>query len=63
MKILDAIWFNLVGIVKVETEFDGVKYYIGVGLGNNEQMDRRSIATWGNPFPKSAGDKLFGIQS
>ena len=28
MKILDTFWFNQGGAVKVETEFDGIAYFI-----------------------------------
>lgn len=64
MKILDSIWFNMVGIVRVEDEYDGIKYYIGtIDLndgGVSEKNDSEHIADWGNTFPNEAGDVLFG---
>lgn len=62
MKILDVIWFsgtNCVGIVKVEDEYDGIKYYISAVNGLNEEADMQRIADWGATFPKETGDFLF----
>jgi len=64
MEILDVMWFcgrSNVGIVKVNDEFEGVKYYIGAVAGFNEEEDIIFIADWGSTFPKSAGDVLFGV--
>lgn len=59
MKILGAIWFNKVGIVRVEDEHDGIKYYIKEVDGLNEEEDPWNIAYWGSSFPKAAGEVLF----
>jgi hypothetical protein len=65
MKILDKLWFtpggsmHLIGIVKVEDEFKGIEYYIGTGIGSNEETDAKYIAMYGARFPKEAGEKLF----
>lgn len=61
MKILDAMWFNKVGIVQVEDEYDGIKYYIKEVDGLNEEEDTWKVAEWGSTFPKAAGDTLFGV--
>ena len=64
MEILDVMWFcgrTNVGIVKVNDEFEGVKYYIGAVAGFNEESDMKFLAEWGSTFPKSAGDVLFGV--
>ena len=66
MEILDVMWFcgrSNVGIVKVNDEFEGVKYYIATAppAGFNEDTDMKFIADWGSTFPKSAGDVLFGV--
>ena len=65
MKILNVIWFSastLTGIVQVETEYDGIKYYISsVPEITNEETDKQHIADWGTTFPKDAGDVLFGL--
>ena len=62
MKILDAIWFNKVGIVRVEDEYEGIKYYIKEVDGLNEEDDIWKVADWGSTFPKNAGDVLFGVK-
>lgn len=66
MKILNARWFNGVGIVRVEDEYEGIKYYIkgmdGMGMTNTEQEDMEYIAAWGSTFPNDAGDVLFGVK-
>lgn len=69
MKILDVLWFcgrTNVGIVRVEDEYDGIKYYIAsppdVGtMRSSEEEDIQFIADWGSSFPKAAGDVLFGV--
>lgn len=61
MKILDVMWFNKVGIVRVEDEYDGIKYYIRDVEGLNEEADKWKVAEWGSTFPKAAGDALFGV--
>lgn len=63
MKILNVMWFNKVGIVRVEDEFDGIKYYIKDVDGLNEEADTWKVADWGSTFPKAAGDVLFGVSS
>ena len=70
MKILDVRWFcgrTEVGIVQIEDEHSGIKYYIaappGEASGNNEEEDIQFIADWGSTFPKDVGDKLFGVEN
>ena len=62
-KIIDVMWFTesqgTLGIVKVDDEFDGVRYFIGLCLGLDMKEDQQHIADWGAKFPKKAGDKLF----
>lgn len=62
MEILDVKWFcgrTNVGIVKVNDEYDGIKYYIAAVSGLNEDTDIKFIAEWGSTFPKEAGEALF----
>jgi len=62
MEILDVKWFcgrTNVGIVMVNDEYDGIKYYISSVSGVNEELDKKFIAEWGSTFPKEAGDALF----
>ena len=62
----EVLWFcsghGNVGIVKVNDQYDGIKYYIGACSGLNEGLDIDHIAKWGSKFPKSAGDLLFGVE-
>lgn len=63
MKILDATWFTnrdgCTGIVAVEDEYEGVKYYIGHVRGASESQDAQYVAEWGSTFPIAAGEALF----
>lgn len=67
-------WFtsrSCVGIVQVVQDHEkeqyrqsgmaDFKYYIGMGGGRDEQTDTVSIAEWGAPFDKAAGDVLFSV--
>lgn len=63
MKILNVRWFNSIGIVRVEDEYEGIKYYIGYADTGTEESDKQHIADWGNRFPNDAGDVLFGIST
>lgn len=63
-KILDVRWFcgkTNIGIVRVLTECDGIRYYVGGCLGRDEQEDQEEIAAWGSTFDNHAGDILFGV--
>jgi hypothetical protein len=66
MKILGVHWFSnrsLVGIVRTEDEWDGIKYYItAVSNPSTEDVDAQFVADWGSTFPKEAGDVLFGVK-
>lgn len=65
MNILDVRWFcaghGNVGIVRVMTEYEGIRYYIGQCNGADEEVDSQYIADWGSRFPVEAGDVLFGL--
>ena len=66
MKILDVLWFSgsaCIGIVKVEDEFDGIKYYINSCSGMDEEVDKQHIADWGTTFPFDIGEQLFSKYS
>jgi hypothetical protein len=65
MKLLDTLWFcgrTNVGIVRVEDEYNGIKYYIAAVSGLDKQADTQFIMNWGSTFPNDAGDKLFGVE-
>lgn len=64
-KVIDSVWFTplggqCIGIVMVETEYDGMVFYIGLGAGVNQQNDERLICERGAKFPWHAGVELFG---
>jgi hypothetical protein len=65
VKILETYWFIGGGIVRVQTDYEGIKYYIrGYGshaAGISQDYDAEYIANWGSTFPKAAGDALFGM--
>lgn len=62
MKVLGVHWFTNGGVVRVEDEYEGIKYYIrGLEVMTTESQDAKQIADWGNTFPKEAGDMLFGV--
>lgn len=64
-KILESVWFNpmggaCIGIVMVETQYDGIVFYIGQGAGVNKANDEQLIAERGARFPWHVGMELFG---
>ena len=72
--ITGQIWFagsHCIGIVQIVQEHQkqeyrqtgnaDFKYYIGVGLGQNEKSDAQYIADWGVPFDSKAGNVLFNV--
>ena len=65
MKILNVRWFSnregTTGIARVETDYDGIKYFISHVDGFDECIDSRYVADWGSTFPTDAGDVLFGL--
>ena len=62
-NVLDSIWFDKMGIVKVETKFSGVKFYIGKGLGLNEKEDEQLIAKNGMPVPIKSIQRFFKTEN
>jgi hypothetical protein len=48
-EVLKSIWFNKIGIVQIQTKYNGVKYYIGEGKGINQNEDEQHIAKLGKP--------------
>lgn len=61
-KILGVRWFQgLIGVVRVQTEYEGIRYFIGIGGGIDINVDIEQIAYWGGSFPNDAGDSLFEI--
>jgi len=59
-NIVDTLWFNDIGLVKVYDEYVGYKYYIGKAKGLDEHEDAQSIAAWGTPVYPSVIQEMFG---
>lgn len=62
-NVIDSFWFEKIGIVKVETKFSGIKFYIGKGDGKNQQEDEQRIARLGMPVPVHVMLSFFKIES
>lgn len=58
-EVINSIWFNHIGIVKVKTQYFGYKFYIGQGAGLDEEEDEQKIARNGMPVSKLMIDELF----
>lgn len=52
-EVVNSIWFNHIGIVKVKTQYFGYKFYIGQGAGLDQEEDEQKIARNGMPVNKS----------
>jgi len=48
MKIIDSVWFDKIGIVKIDNGFE-TKWYIGMAGGHNKELDEKRIALAGMP--------------
>ena len=62
-NVVDSFWFDKIGIVRVETKFNGIKFYIGKGDGKNEKEDEQRIARLGIPVPVQTMLQFFKIES
>jgi hypothetical protein len=49
----------IIGVVMVEDDIDGVQYFIGPALGQDQTVDEQWIAERGARFPALAGMALF----
>jgi hypothetical protein len=58
-EVVNSIWFNHIGIVKVKTNYFGNKYYIGAGTGLDQEEDEQKIARNGMPVSKSMINEFF----
>jgi hypothetical protein len=58
-KVVESIWFNHIGIVKVQTQSDVFKYYIGECVGLDQEEDEQKIARNGIPVHKSIINEFF----
>ena len=47
--ILGVRWFaGKIGIAKLDVPYEGIKYFIAIVPGYNEESDKQHIADWGN---------------
>lgn len=65
VNVLESVWFTpmggqCIGVVMVETEYDGLVFYIGCGAGINQHNDEQHIAKRGATFPWHVGMEMFG---
>lgn len=58
-KVVDSIWFGVIGIVRVRPEFGDDKFFIGTGHGHNKEQDEQHIAEWGLPYRPKAIEPFF----
>lgn len=58
-EILKSLWHNHIGIVKIKTNYFGYKYYIGIGVGLDQEEDEQKIARNGMPVSKSMINEFF----
>lgn len=57
-KILESVWFDKIGIVKIDNGYE-TKWYIGVGKGNNKELDEKIIMHGGMTFSPKALQLFF----
>ena len=57
-KILDSVWFDKIGIVKIDNGYE-TKWYIGIGKGNNKEIDEKIIMHAGMPVHPKALQLFF----
>lgn len=61
-KILESVWFDKIGIVKIDNGYE-TKWYIGVGKGNNKELDEKIIMHGGMIFsPKALQSFLKSVK-
>ncbi len=63
-NVVDSIWFNEVGIVKVLDDVGDAKYYIGKTSPTNatQEEDEQFIAAWGSEISIYIVKHFFEIQ-
>jgi hypothetical protein len=48
-NVIDSYWLNKIGVVKVKTQFSGIKYFIHQTPGIDKNFDEQFIAKLGTP--------------
>lgn len=65
-NILESVWFSslaemtTIGIVKIDTGY-GLKWYIGVVEGLDQDYDEQYIAKWGTPIYPTTLKEFFNL--
>jgi hypothetical protein len=62
-NVVDSVWYDTIGIVRVRPEYGDDKFYIGSGHGHNKEVDEQHIAEWGLPYYPQALTSFFDISS
>ena len=58
-KVLDSIWFGIIGIVAIDSNGFGWKCYIGTGIGLDKGEDEQKIAKTGMSVGKTIAHATF----
>ena len=58
-NVTNSIWFQCVGIVRVEREFGPVGFFIGDGNGMDQDADEQKIAAWGTEVTEEMFTQFF----
>jgi len=63
-NVVDSIWFNEVGIVKVLDDVGDAKYYIGKisPINGTQEEDEQFIAPWGSKISVFMVKHFFEIE-
>lgn len=60
LELLDVVWFNKLGIVKTRDKISNeIKFYIGEGLGFNEEIDIQHIMDMGTKYTPESFRELI----
>jgi hypothetical protein len=62
-NVVDSVWYDTIGIVRVRPEYGDDKFYIGNGFGVNKYLDEQDIARNGMPYYPQALTSFFDISS
>lgn len=57
-KIIDSVWFDKIGIVKVDIGYE-TKWYIGTAQGHNKELDEKRIMHSGMQVVPKLLEKFF----
>lgn len=61
-NVINALWFDKIGLVKVQTQYSGIKYYIGKAHGDDEKEDEQWVAKHGKPVSRLMIKEFFNFK-